>query len=181
MNEVLQTIRDRYSCRDFKSGALTAEQINQLVEAGLAAPSAMNLQPWHISVVTDKAFIEEMDAAAMAEENKNEPWYERIMGRGGKLFYNAPVMFFIAKNDSHWATHDVGIVCQNITLAAHSMGLASIIVAMARIPLSGSKGEDFIKRLKFPEGMEFCMSVCVGYANSGKAPHELDRSKVTYI
>jgi nitroreductase len=121
-----------------------------------------------------------MDASAM-EAGKTEPWYSRIMERGGKMFYNAPCMIFIASDCSSYANIDCGIVSQNIALAAHSMGLGSVICGMARIPLNGSKGEEFKKRLKIPEGYEFGMSVCVGNANSGKAPHELVLSKVTYV
>ena len=181
MNEVIKAISERYSCRDFLADPLTKEQVDALVDAALAAPSAMNLQPWHIVAVTDKALIDEMNDAAMSDANKNEPWYERIMSRGGKMFYNAPCMIFIAKNDSGMAALDCGIVSQNIALAAHSLGLGSVICGMARIPLESPKGTEFLKRLKFPEGMSFGMSVCVGKVKNGKAPHELDKTKVTYI
>ena len=182
MNEVLKTIANRYSCRDFSETQLTKEQIENLVNAALASPSALNLQPWHIIVVTDKSFIDEMDTTAM-ETGKvnNEPWYNRMMERGGKMFYNAPCMIFIMSDGSSYSTLDCGIVSQNIALAAHSMGLGSVICGMARIPLGGAKGDEYKKRLKVPEGYDFGMSVCVGYANSGKEPHELVLSKVTYV
>jgi len=182
MNEVLKTIADRYSCRDFLATSPTKEQIENLVNAALASPSALNLQPWHIIVVADKSLIDEMDTVAM-EMGKvnNEPWYSRMMERGGKMFYNAPCMIFIMSDGSNYATLDCGIVSQNIALAAHSMGLASVICGMARIPLGGEKGEEFKKRLKVPEGYEFGMSVCIGHANSAKTPHELVESKVTYV
>jgi nitroreductase len=72
-------------------------------------------------------------------------------------------------------------VSQNIALAAHSMGLGSVICGMAKIPLDGEKGEEFLRRLQFPEGFSFGMSVCVGKIKNGKAPHEHDKNKVTYI
>jgi nitroreductase len=179
MNEILKAIAERYSCRDFKSEPLEDAQIGALVEAALAAPSAMNLQPWHIIVVTDKALIEEMDAAAMEFVKKDAEWYKRMMDRGGKIFYDAPCMIFIAKDESEAATLDCGIVSQNIALAAHSMGLGSVICGMARYPLCENNG--FVERLKFPDGYSFGMSVCVGKIKSGKIPHEIDKNKVTYI
>ena len=181
MNEVLKAISDRYSCRDFSTEPLSKEQLEALVTAALAAPSAMNLQPWHIIAVTDKALIEDVDAGIMDFVRKDEAFLKRMQERGGKALYNAPCVIFIASNGSDPAALDCGIVSQNIALAAHSMGLGSVICGMARIPLDGEKGEEFKKRLKFPEGYIFGMSVCVGKANSGKEPHELDRSKVTYI
>jgi hypothetical protein len=52
---------------------------------------------------------------------------------------------------------------------------------MVRIPLGGPRQEEFAKRLKFPEGHKFAVGVILGTINSGKAPHELDKSKVTYV
>lgn len=183
MNETLKTIFDRYSCRDFAPEPLTDEQVETLVKTALAAPSAMNLQPWHIIAVKDKLLIEELDAEIMSfVEAQGGEFYERMKARGGKALYNAPCMIIIAKDDSKdSAVLDCGIATQNIALAAHSMGLASVICGMMRIPLNGEKGAEFTKRLKLPEGYSFGMSVLLGNAKSGKEPHELDMNKVTYI
>jgi nitroreductase len=181
MNEVLKAIHERNSCRDFLPEPLEAAQIEALVNAALAAPSAMNLQPWHIIAVTDKALIEEMDAETMEHVKRDPEWLKRMMERGGKVFYNAPCMIFIAKDNSAYAALDSGIVSQNITLAAHSLGLGSVICGMARYPLEGENGAAFLSRLKFPEGYSFGMSVCVGKIKSGKTPHDLDKNKVTYV
>jgi len=152
-----------------------------LVKAALAAPSAMNLQPWHIIVVTDKKLIEEIDAAGMEYIKHDAEWYKRFMDRGGKIFYNAPCLIFIAQNNSEAAPLDCGIVSQNIALAAHSMGLGSCICGMARYPLMGEKGTELLRRLQFPDGYSFGMSVCAGKIKSGKEPHEIDANKVMYI
>jgi len=183
MNDVLKAIKERNSCRDFYPEALTEEQVKNLVDAALAAPSAVNRMPWHIIVVTDKALIEEMDAAAMDEiaGYENKDFYNRMKDRGGKIFYDAPFMMFVLKDESDWGTLDSGIVIQNVALAAHSMGLGNVICGMARIPLDGAKGAEFKKRLQFPENHSFAISICVGKAKSGKEPHEFDMSKVTYV
>ena len=183
MNETLKTIADRYSCRDFANTPLTDEQIKALVDAALAAPSAMNRQPWQIIMVTDKSLVEELDAEGMsvlaAAEDKSG--YERIKSRGGKIFYNAPCMMMVASDGSAYASMDCGILSQNVSLAAHSMGLGSVICGMAGIPLNGSCGEELKRRLQFPEGYGFGIAILVGVARSGKEPHELDMSKVTFI
>jgi len=182
MNETLKTIAQRYSCRDFKDAPLSDAQIDVLVEAALAAPSGMNRQPWHIIAVTDKALIEELDAEGMSLlAAAGDGYFERINERGGKMFYNAPFMMVVASDGSAHSKMDCGIVSQNVTLAAQSLGLGSVIVGLASIPLSGPRGEEFKKRMKFPDGYDFGIGVLVGTANSTKEPHELDRGKVTYI
>ena len=182
MNEAIKAIFDRYSCRDFSPAPLSQAHVDTLVKAALAAPSAVNRQPWHIIAVTNKQLIEEMDRYILDTiKADNEEWYNRMMDRGGKIFYNAPCLIIIAKDNSDYGTLDCGIATQNVALAAHTMGLGNVICGMARIAFDGVKGDEFKKRIQLPEGYSFGMSVCVGAALSGKAPHELDMHKVTYI
>jgi len=182
MNEVIKAIMERYSCRDFTGAPLTSQQVETLAKAALAAPSAINLQPWHIIAITDKSMIDEYGEECLAIlKAQNSEFYQRIMDRGGKVLYNAPCMIFIAKNNSEAATLDAGIAVQNVALAAHSMGLGSVICGMVRAPLAGPNGEAWAMRLQIPKGYSFGMSICVGEAKSGKAPHELDLSKITYV
>ena len=182
MNEVIKAIMDRYSCRDFTGAPLKDEQVETLVKAALAAPSAINLQPWHVIAITDKAMIDEYGDECLAIlKAENSEFYKRIQDRGGKVLYNAPCLIIIAKDQSEPATLDAGIAIQNVALAAHSMGLGNVICGMARAPLAGPNGANWAKRLQIPEGYRFGMSICVGEAKSGKEPHELDFNKVTYI
>jgi len=183
MNETLQTIAGRYSCRDFADTPLTADQVKAIVDAALAAPSAMNRMPWHVVMVTDKALVDELDAEGMAvlAAAEDKSGYERIKSRGGKIFYNAPCMMIILSDGSHYGSMDCGILSENVTLAAHSLGLGNVICGMAGIPLSGPNGDALKKRLKFPEGYVFGVAVLLGTALSKKAPHDLDPSKVTYV
>jgi len=183
MNETLKNISERYSCRDFADTPLTDAQIKNLVDAALAAPSALNLQPWHVVVVTDKALIEEMDAEGMkalaAADDKSA--YERIMSRGGKMFYNAPCLFIIMQDGSDYGVLDSGILCQNVVLAAQSIGLGTCIVGMLRVPLNSPRGDEFKKRLKLPANHKFAVGILTGTAVTGKIPHDPDPGRVTYV
>jgi len=183
MNETIRNITKRYSCRDFADSPLTKAQIKILVEAALAAPSARNIQPWHIVVVQDKVLIDEFDAEGIAvlRTFEDKTMYENILSRGGKLFYNAPCLVLILSDGSKWATLDSGILCQNVVLAAESLGLGSCIVGLAGVPLGGLRGGEFKRRFEFPEGYDFEVGVLVGTIVSGKEPHEWDDSKVTYV
>ena len=183
MNETLKTIMSRNSCRDFKDTPLTDEQIKAIVDAALAAPSGMNNQPWRLVVVKDKALIDELDAEGMAMISvmADKTLYNRMMERGGKLLYNAPCLVYVLSDGSTWGSLDCGILCQNVTLAAQSLGLSSCIVGMANMPLTGLRGDEFKKRMKFPDGYVFAIGVLVGTPNAGKEPHDLDYSKVTYV
>ena len=183
MNETLKHINERYTCRDFKETQLMPQQIDELVKAALSAPSAMNLQPWHIIMVTDKKLIDELDEEGMRiiGEWEDKSTFERFKERGGKLFYNAPCLVIILSDGSTWGTLDCGILCENMVIAAESMGLGSCIVGMAGVPLSGPKAEEYKKIFRFPEGYTFAIAVLAGEINSGKEPHGHDLCKVSYI
>jgi hypothetical protein len=76
---------------------------------------------------------------------------------------------------------DCGILSQNVSLAAHSIGLGSVICGMARIPLAGSRGAEFFERMNFPKSYEFGIAILFGTVKTGKEPHELDQSKVSRV
>lgn len=181
MNETLKTIQNRYSCRSFTGEAIEQEILEAIALAGVQAPSAMNQQPWEIVVIRDKALIDEMDAAVMEMLSKQEDksTYDRLMSRGGKLFYNAPCIYVVVKKAGTGL--DCGIVTENIALAASSLGLGNVICGLMRLVFDTTKGERFKERI-IPEGYEFGMSVLVGYAtNANGTPHEPDVSKIKYI
>ena len=179
MNETLRVIAERYSCRSYESRLPEKEKLEAIAAAALQSPSAMNNQPWQIIVVTDKTLIEEMDAYGMKTlaEAPDQTAYARFMDWGGRLFYNAPCMFIILTPGGAGVDH--GIVSQNISLAAASLGLGSVICGMAGVPINGDN--DFKKRIGFPKGWGYGIAVLVGYAKETKAPHEIDPSKIRFM
>jgi nitroreductase len=181
MNETLRTIAARYSCRAYLGRLPEKEKLDAIALAAVQSPSGMNRQPWQVVVISNKAFIDEMDAEGMRilGEAQDKSGYERIMGRGGKLFYNTPCMFLILKQKG--TEMDTGIVSENIALAAASLGLGSVICGMAGIPFSGPKGEAFKQRAGFSEGFEYGIAVLVGYAKTEGAPHKPDTTKIRFV
>ena len=181
MNETLQTIKNRYSCRSYTGEAITKEEMEAIALAAVQAPSGMNQQPWKIVVLREKALIEEMDDAVMDffSKQENKSTYERMMSRGGKVFYNAPCAYIIAKKEG--TDLDCGIVAENIALAATSLGLGNVICGLMRVAFDVEKGEEYKAKL-IPQGYEFGVAVLVGYAvNKEGTPHEPDMSKIEYI
>lgn len=182
MNDTLKTIATRYSCRSFTDEIVSCEDVEAIALAGVQAPSAMNQQPWKIMVLRDKELIEEMDAAVMEVLAKQEDTsaYDRMMSRGGKLFYNTSCIFVVVKKSG--TDLDCGIVTENMALAAASLGLGNVICGMMRMVFDTPYGDKFREKL-IPEEYEFGMSLLVGHPaeNGYKDPHEPDRSKIIYL
>jgi nitroreductase len=184
-NQVLQTIRARYSCRNFGEKQVSDDDLRLIAEASLAAPSGRNRQPYRVIVIKDRALIQEMDDAGMEvlAGFPDKSFYERIKSLGG-IFYRAPALLVVAVTKVEPAgaeIFDCAILAQTAALAATSIGVDNLICGLAALPFAGAKGVEFKRRLGFPEGYEIGIGVLLGHANEAGAPHEPDLSKISFI
>ena len=181
LNETLSAIAKRYSCRAFFETMPEPDKIEAIAKAAAQSPSGMNAQPWKIAVVRNRALIDELEGEAwrVIREMDDKSAYDRIMERGGKLFYGAPCVIVVAiKPDTDL---DCGIVCENICIAAAGVGVNSLICGLAGLGFSDSKKDYFAEKLGFPQGYEFGMAVLLGFEREPGKPHEPDMGKVSFI
>ena len=172
-NPVLTCIADRRSIRAYQEVQPTEAQINTLLEAAGQAPSARNLQPWHISVVKNQEIIKEINAETVKQR---EIEYT-------DMFYGAPVVFFISVDhpNNRWARLDCGIMVQTIALAAHSMGLGSVILGNPDHAFTGSDGARMNALIKVPEGYTFAVAIAIGVPATTKEAHPVLPDRITFI
>ncbi|MEI3340176.1 MAG: nitroreductase family protein [Eubacterium sp.] len=74
MNEVIKTIYNRKSVRNFSQDAVAIEDLKIIAEAGVWAPNSMNAQEWHFTVVSNPTLVEKMRNACkkgMIEHDRN--------------------------------------------------------------------------------------------------------------
>ena len=120
---LLDFIRSRRSIRAFEDRPIESETLKAIVETGLYAPSAMNRQMWHFTVLTKR---EEMDRlAALTKEALNLD--------EGYCFYR-PAAFVILSNEEENAMgrEDCACALQNLFLAAHVFGVGSVWINQLR-------------------------------------------------
>jgi nitroreductase len=183
MNATLDAINHRYACRAFADTPVPPDTLHTIAVAGLHAPSAMNRQPWRIISVSDRTILDDIERIGLAGLRAEDPnGYERIMGRGGRLLYNAPAMIVVAAqklNGPLKADLDVGIVASHLVLAATSLAVNSVIVALPMFGFRSSEGPALKQRLGFPEGYDYGIGVLFGYAaGQPGTPHEADVAKL---
>jgi nitroreductase len=162
------------------------ELLQAIAQAAIQAPSGMNRQAWRVIVVKNRDLMQEMESEGMRylAGREDKASYNRIMECGGRLFYGAPCMIVVPIDPNQYAPAlvDCGILCQNIALAATSLGIANIMCGFAGLAFaSGLRAEEFSKRLGFPDGYAFGCSVLLGYANSSKPPHVPDMEKIAFV
>ncbi|MFA6613843.1 MAG: nitroreductase family protein, partial [Endomicrobiia bacterium] len=56
-NIVVENILNRKSVRKYTDQKVEQDKIDTIIKAGMAAPSAMNKQPWEFIVITDKKIL----------------------------------------------------------------------------------------------------------------------------
>lgn len=121
LNETLKVIHNRKSVRHFTGEKVTKEQLLELVKAGMAAPTALNCQPWEFIIIQDeevmKGFAESLQF--------------------GKMLDHASAAIVVCTNqekasEKHYdyAIIDASLASENILLAAESMGLGAAWVAI---------------------------------------------------
>jgi nitroreductase len=113
MNPKLEPIFARRSIRHYTAEPVTAEEIQTLLEAGMAAPSASNRRPWHMVTVTER---ETLVALARAHPH-------------GKMTAQAAVAIAVCGDPSisprYWV-QDCAAATENILVAATALGLGSV-------------------------------------------------------
>jgi nitroreductase len=182
-NPILETIQKRRSHRKYLPKQLSQEQLDAILEAALQAPSALNNQPWHYTVVQDAALLARINAAAHKQAALIDPDQRspRFADPAFHVLYHSPTAIFISGADTHYAPVDCGIAVQTIALAAESLGLGSVIVALTRLAFEGTDKAEFEQALGFPVGYRFVISIAIGYPDDDKAAHPINPDKITLI
>ena len=185
-NPVLEAIAGRRSIRAYKPDQISEEQLQALLDAALQAPSARNLQPWHFTVVQDGALLDRINESVRAELLKNAEgkMKETFSASAYSVFYHAPTVIFLSTDmsaEKRYARHDCGCAAENICLAAHSMGLGTVILGMPWEAFKGPDGDEYRRLLRFPEGYDYMVSVAVGIPEKSKQAHPIAEGLVDYV
>jgi nitroreductase len=136
MNAIIAAINARRSVRSYQSRPIPLDVVKAVIDAGNEAPSAMNSQPWRFVVIEDGQAKTKLLGVALPNAKKileqmkeSDPArYEAITKRLNELpdpvYYSAPVIVFVI-GSGRYAQHSCPLACENMMLAAHSMGLGS--------------------------------------------------------
>lgn len=116
MNPQLNAIFSRRSIRAYTAQPVPASTIRDLLEAGMAAPSAVARDPWEFITITDKRMLE-----CIADGLPN-----------GKMLASAPLGIVVCGNleKAHdgqlsYMLQDCSAAIENILLAASMLGLGA--------------------------------------------------------
>ena len=153
MNEVLNAIISRRSCKQFKPDPVPREIVEQVVQAGLYAPSGGNRQPVKIIAVTEKATRDQL--SRMNAE---------VMGAQLDPFYNAPCVIVVLSDPERrtWV-EDGSLVMGNMMNAAQALGLGSCWVHRAKEMFDSEEGKALLAKWGLPQTLRGIGNCILGY------------------
>ncbi|MBQ7422201.1 MAG: nitroreductase family protein [Prevotella sp.] len=158
---VLECIMTRTSVRSYLDKSVEEEKIEKLLRAGMAAPSAMNKQPWHFVVITEKSILESLSQASPnARAVANAPLAIVVCGDMTKALEGGGHDFWI---------QDTSAASENILLAAHALGLGAVWTGTYP---SQERCEAVSRVLSLPDYLIPLNTIVIGYPNGTTLPKD---------
>ena len=155
----INNIMTRTSIRQYTDETVSKADIETMLRAGMAAPTAVNRQPWHFVAVTDKAKLAE------------------LAGRRGGMIKQAGVAIVVCGNmdkamqgpgQAFWV-QDCSAATENILLAANAIGLGAVWTGC--YPMDDRVAE-VSKTLKLPETIVPLCVIAIGHPAEQLAPKD---------
>jgi len=180
MNETLKTIYQRRAVRKYKDQPVDKALIEQIIDAGRMAPSAMNRQLWKFYVMTDRKQISALSPTIVKVANKVLSWAHGMDSTKTTdiIFHNAPVVIFITgPKKNEWAALDIGMCSQNMMLAAKSLGLDTCPIGFAKL----LEKTDKLSVLGMSSSEEIKLAIIIGFGDEDPPVHERKKDNVKYL
>ncbi len=168
---VIGNMLTRASVRSYQDKPVEKEKIENMLRAAMAAPSAVNKQPWHFVVVTDKALLQALvDASPTAKFVGNAPLAIVVCGDEDKMLEGGGRDFWI---------QDCSAATQNLLLAAHAQGIGAVWTGL----LPAVERSQAVKQaLALSDNLTPLALVVAGYPQGEVEPKDKwDESNITYM
>ncbi len=159
LNPVLSSIMTRTSIRQYTDQPVSKTDIETLLRAGMAAPTAVNKQPWHFVAVTDKAKLKE------------------LAGNRGRMLEQCALAIVVCgnmdkalpgKGQGYWI-QDCSAATENILLAAHALGLGAVWTGAYPID---DRVVAVSKAIKLPETIIPLCVIVIGHPAESPTPKD---------
>ena len=181
-NPVIEAIMARRSVRHYTDVPVEREKLQKIAECGINAPNAMNKQEWEVRIVDSEAYFNEVTEIMKADM----PFF--VSGDDPKFrngFRNATAAIFIASpadDQSGMLLQNVGLMSENICLAAQSLGLGTCVMGGPAMFLNSSEAaKPYLDKLGFSAGYKLQIVIAVGYPDESPEAKPRDASKIQFI
>jgi nitroreductase len=152
--EFKEVIRQRYSCKQYRSEQIEDAALQAILEAGRLAPTAKNLQEQHVYVVQSEEMLAKIDSATPCR-------------------YGAPTVLAVAYDKNNVFTYPGGkrdSGAEDATIVATHMILAAADEGVDSCWINFFDPEKMEEALGLPANEEILMLMDLGYVAEGAGP-----------
>lgn len=122
MNQTIEVILNRKSVRKYTESSIEKDKIELILRAGMAAPSACNVQPWDFVVVDDEKVLKEL--------GENNPYAKMLLNCKLAIVVCGNLEKTMEGEGQQFWIQDCSAATQNILLAAESLGIGAVWTAV---------------------------------------------------
>ena len=174
MNETMQTILHRRAIRRFDERQIDEELLQQILQAGLYAPSAGGKQGVIFAVCQDREVNERLGKIKRANSNPHMATAKNYVSKeqpsiadDPKLinaFYDAPtVITMFAPKNFLFSVDDCAVAAENMMLAADSLGIGSCYIGQGWTAFADSYGQEVLRKWEIRTDYYAVMQLLLGY------------------
>ncbi|MGN0218771.1 MAG: nitroreductase family protein [Muribaculaceae bacterium] len=164
---VIGNIMTRTSVRQYTDRPISADTLETLLKAGMAAPTAVNKQPWAFVVTTGR---DALDSLATLQP--------RLQTAAAAITVCGDMARAIEGEGRDFWVQDCSAATENILLAAHALGLGAVWTGVYPI---AERVDDVSRALALPDSVVPMCIIAVGYPLADQEPKDKwDPSKVHY-
>ena len=157
---VLDNIHARKSVRQFTSEEVSENQIEVMLRAAMAAPSAVNQQPWRFIVVTGRERLDNL--------SEGLPYAKMLKQSTLAIVVCGETTWRNGQDNPYWS-QDCSAATQNLLLAAESLGLGAVWTAVYP---DRDRVEWVTTTLEIPNGVLPLCVVPIGYPAGDTQPRD---------
>ncbi len=178
MSDFMEIVKGRRSVRKYEDRDIPEEILEQVLESVRWAPSWANTQCWEVVVVKEPAVKEGLQATLPEKGNPARSAMVKapvVLALCGKLKASGYYKERATTKFGDWFMFDLGIAAQTLCLAAHSLGLGTVIVGL----FDHDQGKAV---LGVPEGYELVAYIPMGYpAKKTEAPKRREKDAFVHM
>ena len=194
----VETILSIGTTQAFTEDAVSEDDLNLIVQAGLSTASAINQQPWYFVVITNSDVMTEIAQSAKpsgtgspsADVQGGAMSAPASTGASKAGLGDSPAAIIVYMNEdtaSPNASFDCGLACQNMVLAAASLGYGTKIVSSPTMELNGDDHDALCEKLGVDAAYQAVAVLLIGQADqqadaqSGASTRNTIEEKVSFV
>jgi nitroreductase len=178
-NEVLNCIHERRSTRRFSNRQISSEQLDDLLDAAIWAPSGGNNQSWLFTAIQKEDVMVHLNELVSTgflhwipdDDYPGKAAVKQHSQKAGYSFCHSAPTLIIASNRPNYenAMADCALALQNIFLAAHSLGLGSCYINQLHWLRDDPDIRAYLFELGIPKEHTICSAAAIGYIGAESA------------